>query len=149
MGILIKPETNKQQNKQKQKQNETKNKQTNKTKQKQKTKNKNKTKQTNKKKKRSAYLNPRLTKGGYRPLENFSLSPQNQKESDLNHLASLGKFSILAYISLKIGYFELGHGYDITVTVYLGRWYLFQYAWKEETLAILWFKLHVSEGFIF
>ena len=53
------------------------------------------------------------------------------------------------YISLKIGYFELSHGYDITVTSHLGHWYLFQYVWKEETLAILWLMLHVSEGFIF
>ena len=35
-------------------------------------------------------LNPRLTKGGgYRPLPDFSLSPQNQKESDLSHLGDL------------------------------------------------------------
>ena len=34
--------------------------------------------------------NPRLTKrGGYHPLENFSLSPKNQKESDLSHLGDL------------------------------------------------------------
>ena len=45
----------------------------------------------------------------------------------------LAKFSILAYISLKIGYFELGHDYDVTVTSYLGCWYLFWYVWKEET----------------
>ena len=43
------------------------------------------------------------------------------------------KLSIFAYISLKIGYFELGDDYDITVTSYLGRWYLFCYVWKEET----------------
>ena len=45
----------------------------------------------------------------------------------------LAKFLILAYISLKIGYFELGHDYDVTVTSYLGCWYLFWYVWKEET----------------
>ena len=31
----------------------------------------------------------------------------------------LAKLSILAYISLNIGYFELGHDYDIAVTSYL------------------------------
>ena len=45
----------------------------------------------------------------------------------------LAKFSILAYISLKIGYFELGHDYDVTVTSCLRCWYLFWYVWKEET----------------
>ena len=45
----------------------------------------------------------------------------------------IAKFSIWAYISLKIGYFELGHNYDITVTSYLEYWYLFWYVWKEET----------------
>ena len=50
------------------------------------------------------------------------------------------KFSILAYISMKIIYFELAHGYDITVTSYLGCWYLFWYVWKQETLAILWYQ---------
>ena len=125
MGILIEPETNKQQNKTNKNKNIIRQKTNKQNKTKQQNKKQNKTKQ---KKKRSAHLNPRLTRGGYHPLENFSLSPQNQKESDLNHVASLGKFSILAYISLKIGYFELGHGYDITVTSHLGRWYLFQYA---------------------
>ena len=37
----------------------------------------------------------------------------------------LVQFSIFAYILLKIGYFELGDDYDVTVTAYLGRWYLF------------------------
>ena len=45
----------------------------------------------------------------------------------------LPQFSNLTYISLKIGYFELSHGYDVTVTSYLGCWYLFWYLWKEET----------------
>ena len=31
----------------------------------------------------------------------------------------LGTFSILAYITIKIGYFELGHDYDVTVTSFL------------------------------
>ena len=35
------------------------------------------------------------------------------------------KFSILAYISLKIVYFKLSLHYDDTVTSYLGCWYLF------------------------
>ena len=48
-------------------------------------------------------------------------------------LAKFSIFSIFAYISLKIGYFELGDDYDVTVTSYLGRWYLFWYVWKEET----------------
>ena len=30
-----------------------------------------------------------------------------------------GKFSMFAYISLKIGYFELGEDYDITVKSFL------------------------------
>ena len=45
---------------------------------------------------------------------------------------SLAKFSIFAYISVKIGYIELGDDYDVTVTSYLGYWYLFWYVWKEE-----------------
>ena len=39
-------------------------------------------------------------------------------------LAKFSIFSIFAYISLKIGYFELDDDYDVTVTSYLGRWYL-------------------------
>ena len=35
------------------------------------------------------------------------------------------------------------------MTLYLGCWYLFWYAWKEETLSILWYQLDVSGGFIF
>ena len=42
----------------------------------------------------------------------------------------LAKFPNLAYISLKIGYFELGHAY-------LGYWYLFWYVWKEKTLSYI------------
>ena len=43
------------------------------------------------------------------------------------------KFSILAYISPKLGIFELGHDYDVTVTSYMGWWYLFWYVWKKKT----------------
>ena len=39
---------------------------------------------------------------------------------------------MFAYISLKIGYFELGHDHDATLTSYLKCWYLFRYVWKEE-----------------
>ena len=35
------------------------------------------------------FFNPHLLGGGWLPLENFSLSPQNQKESDLRHLGNL------------------------------------------------------------
>ena len=49
------------------------------------------------------------------------------------YLEFLAKFSSLAYISLKNGYFELGHDYDVTVTSYLECWYLFLYLWKEDT----------------
>ena len=45
----------------------------------------------------------------------------------------LAKFSILAYISLNIGYFEFVHDYGVTVTSYLGCWYLFWYVLEEET----------------
>ena len=34
---------------------------------------------------------------------------------------------------LKIGYFQIGHDYDVTVTSYLGCWYLFWYVRKEKT----------------
>ena len=61
----------------------------------------------------------------------------------------VAKFSIFAYISLKIGHIELGDEYDLTVTSYLGQWCLFWYVWKEETLVILWYQLNVSGGFIF
>ena len=57
----------------------------------------------------------------------------------------LAKFSILAYIPLKIGYSELGHDYDVTVTSCLRCWYLFWYVWKEETPSYL----PVSGVFIF
>ena len=40
---------------------------------------------------------------------------------------------ILAFIKLKIGYFELSHDYEVTAASYLGCWYLFWYVWKEET----------------
>ena len=47
----------------------------------------------------------------------------------------LAKFSIFSYISLKIDYFELGDDYDVTVTSYLGCWYLFWYLYgKRRTL---------------
>ena len=61
----------------------------------------------------------------------------------------LTKFSLLAYISLRIDYFALSHKYDVTSTSYLGCWYLFWYVWKVETLAILLYQLHVSGDFIF
>ena len=48
---------------------------------------------------------------------------------------------------MKIDYFKLGHDYDVTVKVYLGRWYLFWYG--KRPLAVLWYQLHVSAGFIF
>ena len=41
-------------------------------------------------------------------------------------------FSIFAKIPLNNGY-QLGDDYDVTVTSYLGCWYLFWYVWKEET----------------
>ena len=44
----------------------------------------------------------------------------------------LAKFSIFAYISLKIGYFELSDDYDVTVMSYLLCWYVFWYVWKGE-----------------
>ena len=45
--------------------------------------------------------------------------------------------TIFHFISLKIGYFELGDNYDVTVTSYLEYWYLFWCKWKEENPAIL------------
>ena len=48
----------------------------------------------------------------------------------------LVKYSIFAYISLKMGYFESGDDYNVTVTSYLGCWYV----WKEETPSFtLWY----------
>ena len=35
------------------------------------------------------------------------------------------------------------------MTSHLRCWCLFWYVWKEETLAILWYQLHVSGGFHF
>ena len=55
----------------------------------------------------------------------ISLKPG--KNSDIQNF--LAKFSILAYISLKIGYFELGHDY---VGTYFGIY------GKRRPLAILW-----------
>ena len=58
----------------------------------------------------------------------------NQKPSEISIFRLFStKSSILAYISLKIGYFELSHDYDVTVTSYLGCWYLLWNVWKEET----------------
>ena len=48
-------------------------------------------------------------------------------------LAKFSILSILAYVSLYIGFSELGHDYEVTVTSCLGCWYLFWYVWKEET----------------
>ena len=144
--------------------------------------------------------------GGYRPFGNFSLSPQNQKESHLSHLVNLryilcghfdktkirgtpwgkvsklkgkknlkspfwkktvycmvlkltsckrkvisfsykpklgeisifktflAKFSILAYISFKIGYFEFGHDYDVT--------YFGMHGKRRHLAIILWYQVH-------
>ena len=44
---------------------------------------------------------------------------------------------------------EIGHNYDVTVTSYLGCWYLLWYAWKEEAPAISWYQLSVPGVFIF
>ena len=44
----------------------------------------------------------------------------------------LAKFSMFAYNSMKIGYFELEDDNDVTVTSYLERLCLFWYVWKEE-----------------
>ena len=45
-----------------------------------------------------------------------SLTSQNPGEILISRTIYIyPKFSILAYISLKIGYFELGHYYDVTV----------------------------------
>ena len=41
------------------------------------------------------------------------------------YIKNVISFSILAYISLEIGYFEVGHDYDVTVTSYLECWYFF------------------------
>ena len=60
----------------------------------------------------------------------------------------LTKFSIFAYISLKIGYFALGDDYDDTVTSYFGCWYYFGIYGKKRSLAILWYQLDVSESLI-
>ena len=43
------------------------------------------------------------------------------------------QFSVtLAYISLKIGYFEPNHDYDVILTSYLGCRYLIWYVWRER-----------------
>ena len=62
------------------------------------------------------------------------------------YLELIAKISIFVYISLEIGYFELGDDYDVTVTSYLGCWYLFWYVWKEKTPGILWYQLDVWGG---
>ena len=61
----------------------------------------------------------------------------------------LAKFSIFAFISLKIGYFELGNDYEVTVTSYLGfGMYVGMYG-KRRPLVILWYQLDLSGGFHF
>ena len=65
------------------------------------------------------------------------------------HKLFLAKFSSLVYISLKIGYFELGHDYDVTVTLYLRSWYFISMYGKKGPLHILWDQLYVWGGFIF
>ena len=56
-------------------------------------------------------------------------------------------------ISLKIGYFELDNDYDLTVTSY--TWddalvlFLVYVERGAPSLAILWYQLDVSRGFIF
>ena len=44
----------------------------------------------------------------------FSSLISQKPGENLTSRTFFAKFSILAYISLKIGYFELGHDYDIT-----------------------------------
>ena len=41
------------------------------------------------------------------------------------------------------------YDYDVTVTLYLRCWYLFVMYGKKRPLAILWYQLNVSGGFIF
>ena len=58
----------------------------------------------------------------------------SQKPGEILILGTiLAKISIFVYISLEIGYFELGDDYDVTVTSYWGCWYLFWYVWKVVT----------------
>ena len=61
----------------------------------------------------------------------------------------LPKVSLLPNVSLKFGYFELGHDYDVTVTSLLRFWYFFKYVCKEENLRYGMYQLHVSGGSIF
>ena len=61
----------------------------------------------------------------------------------------LAKFSILVYFSLKIGYFELGHDYEVTVTSYFRCWYLFWYVWKETTPSYTMVPITCIWGFHF
>ena len=61
----------------------------------------------------------------------------------------LVKFSIFAYMSLKISYFELGDDYDVTATSYLGCWYLFWYVWKKETPSYTLVPIRCIWGFNF
>ena len=67
-------------------------------------------------------------------------SPISQQPGEIPIFRTfLVKFSILAYISLKIGYFELGHDYDVTLTSYVGYWYFGMYG-KRRPFAILWYQ---------
>ena len=67
-----------------------------------------------------------------RNVISFSYKPKPQWNSDIL-VTFVVKFSILAYMYISLKNFEPGHTYDVTVMSYLGCWYLFWYAWKEET----------------
>ena len=60
----------------------------------------------------------------------FSFKPKTRSgeiQTFRTFFSFLAKFSILVYISLKIGYLQLSHDNDVTVTSYLECWYLFWY----------------------
>ena len=84
-----------------------------------------------------------------RNVISFSYKPKIPVNSDDSELF-LAKISTLAYISLKIGHFELGHDYDVTVT---SCWYLFWYVWKERSpsytmvpMTYIWGSFLSSQG---
>ena len=77
-----------------------------------------------------------------RNVSSFSYKPKTLWNPDSYNL--LSEIFNLIYIPLKIGYFELGHDYEVTdAGTYFGMY------GKKRPLAILWYQLDVSGGWIF
>ena len=80
--------------------------------------------------------------GPIRNVISFSYKPKTEWNSDIYNF--LTQFSILAFISLKMGY-----DYDDTVTSYLKNLHLFSYVWERKTPSYTMVPITRIQGFHF